>query len=161
MWLDALGINDWFRIIRFNRVLGKNLKLYRKTNSDSGANDLGFSHAHLHRFSNAQHDYLKAARTGYEFLLEHFLDKEQGGYFWTIDLEGKPIDQRKLVYGESFVIYGLVEYYLASGDKAALQQALDLYKVVQNHAHDFTNGGWIEHFEGDWTPILEPIQSWK
>ena len=114
----------------------------------------GFSHAHLHGLSDGKRDYLKAAENGYHFLLNHFFDKEHGGYFWTTDLSGKPSNQRKIVYGESFVIYGFVEYYRASKDKAALQHALDLYQVLQKRSHDSTNGGWIEHFERDWAPIL-------
>jgi mannobiose 2-epimerase len=116
----------------------------------------GFSHAHLKGFSDANRNYLKAAEQGYQFLLDHFLDREHEGYYWTTDVQGKPLDQRKIVYGESFVIYGLVEYYRASGDKGALQRALDLYQVLQKRAHDPKYGGWIEHFQRDWTPILDP-----
>jgi mannobiose 2-epimerase len=116
----------------------------------------GFSHAHLKKLGDGKRDYLKAAEQGYKFLLDHFLDREQGGYFWSTDLTGKPVDQRKIVYGESFVIYGLVEYYRASGDKAALRHATELYHVLQQRSHDATNGGWVEHFQRDWTPILDP-----
>ncbi len=114
----------------------------------------GFSHAHIKGLSTRQRDYLQAARQGYQFLLAHFLDAQNGGYYWTTDPTGKPLNQRKIVYGESFVIYGLVEYYRASGDKAALQHAMALYHVLQQRAHDPKNGGWIEHFERDWTPML-------
>jgi mannobiose 2-epimerase len=116
----------------------------------------GFSHAHLKGLSDPKHNYLKAAEQGYRFLQDHFLDQENGGYYWTTDLAGKPLDQRKIVYGESFAIYGLVEYYRASGDKTALAQAMALYHVLQKHSHDAKNGGWIEHFERDWKPILDP-----
>jgi mannobiose 2-epimerase len=116
----------------------------------------GFSHAHIKGFSDDTRNYLKAAEQGYHFLQQHFLDKENGGYYWTTDLAGKPLDERKILYGESFAMYGLVEYYRASGDKQALAQALDLYHVLQKHSHDSTNGGWVEHFEPDWRPILDP-----
>jgi mannobiose 2-epimerase len=106
----------------------------------------GFSYAHLRKLEDGKRDYLKAAEQGYRFLLDHFLDKEEGGYFWTTDLKGKPVNTRKIVYGESFVIYGLVEYYRASGDKQALQHALDLYHVLQRRSHDPKFGGWVEHF---------------
>jgi cellobiose epimerase len=116
----------------------------------------GFSHAHLHGFSDAKRDYLQAAQQGYRFLQAHFLDQSNGGYFWTTDLEGQALDRRKILYGESFVIYGLVEYYRASGDRAALDQAMQLYHTIQKHAHDAKNGGWVEHFEPDWRPITDP-----
>lgn len=116
----------------------------------------GFSHAHLKGLSSDKRNYLKAAEQGYRFLQAHFLDAEHGGYYWTTDLAGKPLNQRKIVYGESFVIYSFVEYYRASGDKQALKAAMDLYQVLQQRAHDPRNGGWIEHFERDWTPMLHP-----
>ena len=116
----------------------------------------GFAHAHLKGLSTANRNYLKAAEQGYRFLLAHFLDPENGGYYWTTDLAGKPLNQRKIVYGQSFLIYGLVEYYRASHDKEALKRAMDLYNVLQHRAHDPKHDGWIEHFERDWTPMLKP-----
>ena len=53
------------------------------------------------------------------------------------------------------MLYGLVEYYGASGDAAALQDAVDLYHKVMDRAHDAANGGWGEHFEPDWRPIVQ------
>lgn len=115
-----------------------------------------FSHVHRKGFSNGSRDYLKAAEQGYRFLTEHFLDREHGGYFWRTDLAGKPLNERKIVYGEAFVIYALVEYHRASGTAKPLQQAIELYATLQARAHDGKNGGWIEHFQRDWTPILKP-----
>lgn len=113
----------------------------------------GFAHAHLKGFSTPQRDYLKAAAQGYRFLLDHFLDREQGGYFWKTDLAGQVTNHRKFLYGNSFVIYALAEYYRASRDQEALRHALDLYRAIQKHAHDAKNRGWIEHFQRDWTPL--------
>lgn len=114
----------------------------------------GFSHAKLKNLGDGKRDYLRAAQQGYRFLLDHFLDQENGGYFWATDLDGKVVNPRKIVYGESFVMYAFVEYYRASGDKAALEHAMDLFKVLQKRSYDSKNGGWIEHFQRDWTPIL-------
>jgi len=101
----------------------------------------------------AREQYLKAARSGYEFLLNHFQDHEQGGYFWKTSLAGTPVNERKILYGESFVIYAFVEYYRATGEHEALRHALDLYHVIQERAHDRRNGGWTEHFTRDWKPL--------
>jgi mannobiose 2-epimerase len=114
----------------------------------------GFSHAHLKRLGDGKRDYLKAAQQGFRFLQARFLDEANGGYFWATDLSGKVTNPRKIVYGESFVIYGLVEYYRASGDKEALRSALALYLTLLARAHDPNHPGWIEHFERNWTPIL-------
>jgi cellobiose epimerase len=115
----------------------------------------GFSLAHRKGYGDAGHDYLQAAGQGYRFIRAHFYDADKGGYYWTTDLAGTPRDTRKIVYGEAFVIYAFVEYYRASGEVQALSQAMDLYHVLQKHAHETKNGGWIEHFDRDWTPILK------
>src|SRR6476620_12440765 len=117
-----------------------------------------FSHVHRKGYSNAQRNYLKAAEHGYRFLIEKFLDKNHGGYFWTIDLNGQVLDDRKILYGEAFVIYGLVEYYRASNDENALRHSTELYDHLQKHAYDRKNGGWIEHFTRNWKPILQPTR---
>lgn len=113
----------------------------------------GFSHAHLKGLSTAQRDYLQAAQQGYRFLLDHFLDPQHGGYFWKTDLAGQVTNDRKIVYGQSFVIYAFIEYYRASGDKEAMHHALDLYRTLEKHARDPQHGGWVEHFQRDWTPL--------
>jgi cellobiose epimerase len=113
----------------------------------------GFSHAHRRGFSDSRRDYLAAAKQGYLFLLAHFLDRENGGFFWKTDLAGQPMVDCKFLYGESFVVYAFVEYSRASGDTNALGRALELYRVIQKRLHDPKNGGWIEHATRDWTPL--------
>ncbi len=113
----------------------------------------GFSAAHRAGLSTPERDYLKAAAHGVKFLHEQMRDAEHGGYFWSVTLDGKPRDRRKRLYGEAFVIYALVEYARASGDRSALDEARQLFREVQRRAHDEKNGGWNEHFERDWTPF--------
>jgi mannobiose 2-epimerase len=115
----------------------------------------GFSHAYLKGFRDPQRDYLKAARQGYEFLQKRFLDPLNGGYYWRTDLEGKPVNDRKYLYGESFVIYAFVEYHRASGDPQPLRDVLELYRVVQKRCHDAANGGWGEHYTRDWKLLTQ------
>jgi mannobiose 2-epimerase len=115
-----------------------------------------FSHVHTKGYSRGGRNYLKAAEHGYRFLQEHFLDKEHGGYFWKTDLTGQPINPRKILYGEAFVIYALVEYSRASGERAPLHQALALFELLQAKAHDGMQGGWYEHFTREWKLIAQP-----
>jgi len=98
-------------------------------------------------------NYLRAAESGYRFLMDHFHDPENGGYFWKTDLAGKPVHDCKFLYGESFVVYALVEYHRASGDPEVLRQALDLYRTLQAKLHDPQHGGWLEHATRDWQPL--------
>jgi mannobiose 2-epimerase len=113
-----------------------------------------FAHFHLKGVRDPQRDLLAAARQGYRFLVDRLRDREHGGYYWKTDLAGQPTAQRKILYGQAFVVYALVEYYRASGDAEALRHALDLYRTIQRRARDGKHGGWIEHFERDWQPVL-------
>lgn len=115
----------------------------------------GFSLAHRLGFSSANRDYLKAADVGYRFLLDHFRDPRNGGYFWSTDLEGQVRNDRKNLYGETFVIYAFVEYFRAGGEQPALAHALELYRTLQRHTHDAAHDGWGEHYTRDWRLVTE------
>lgn len=114
----------------------------------------GFCHAHLYQYSDERRNYLEAARVGYRFLRDQMLDKQNGGYYWRVDGAGRPLQDRKIVYGQSFVIYALVEYYRATQHPEAIRLAMDLFFLLERKAHDREHGGWIEHFTADWQPVL-------
>ncbi len=116
----------------------------------------GFSVAHIKGLSDPQRDYQAAARQGYEFIRNHFQDTANGGYFMTTDLAGNPLDRRKTLYAQSFVIYAFLEYHKASADPRPRNDAIELFRLLQRKAHDGRHNGWLEHFEEDWTVITEP-----
>ncbi len=58
-----------------------------------------------------------------------------------------------MMYGQAFVIHALVEHFRATGRSNSLERARELFDVIQRRAHDKDHGGWIEHFERDWTPL--------
>lgn len=94
--------------------------------------------------------YLEMAHVAYDDLLAHFWDRENGGLFWTVKADGTPLDTHKLLYVQAFGIYGLAEYYRATNDRAPLDRALDLYRVVEKYAHDHEHLGYFEEFTRDW-----------
>lgn len=113
----------------------------------------GLSLAHRRGLCPGQQACLHAAQHGVLFLRSRMRDPVHGGYFFAVQPDGSPRDPRKLVYGEAFVIYALVEWSRASGDRTALDEALELYGLLQSKAHDARHQGWVEHFERDWTPL--------
>lgn len=113
----------------------------------------GFAHAQVKGYRDPRRDYLKAARQGFEFMVKHLRDAERGGYFWKTDLAGKTISDRKMLYGNAFVVYAFVELHRAGGDRAPLDRALELYREIQRHCHDAEHGGWGEHYTRDWQLI--------
>ena len=98
-------------------------------------------------------EYLKAATRARDYILEHFIDKEFGGVYWSVDCKGNPIDTKKQTYAIGFTIYGMSEYARATGDKVALDTAIRLYEDIENHAYDKKNNGYIEALTREWKPI--------
>jgi mannobiose 2-epimerase len=101
-----------------------------------------------------------ASKSGYDFLLAHMYDSTHGGYYSKVDDTGKPVDPRKHVYLNAFAMYGLVAYHRATGDPKALAATRDLFRVLEEKAHDKKNGGYEEFFNEDWrliTDLREPM----
>lgn len=102
---------------------------------------------------------LDAARLGYQFLQSKMLDMVDGGYYAKVTDRGVPRDTRKHAYLNSFVLYGMVAYHRASGDAAALEAAKRLFHVLESKSYDRQNGGYVEFFYTDWTPITDPKET--
>ena len=100
-------------------------------------------------------EYLDAATRAKDYILTHFIDKEYGGVYWSLDCEGKPLDTKKQTYAIGFVIYGLSEYARATGDKQALDAAIKLYHDIEAHAFDEVYGGYVEALTREWNPIAD------
>ena len=98
-------------------------------------------------------EYRDAARQGYEFLTGPMHDDEYGGYFWAVERDGTVTKPNKHLYGQSFVLYALSEFYRATGDEDARERAVDLFELFESEAYDEEHGGYVEYFEPDWTPV--------
>jgi mannobiose 2-epimerase len=97
-----------------------------------------------------------AAGIGFDFLEGRMRDREHGGYFSKVSDAGHPTDPRKHVYLNSFALYALTAYHCAVADAGALAAATDLFGILEDRAHDRQNGGYVEFFEQNWTPIVDP-----
>lgn len=100
-------------------------------------------------------EYLEAATRAKDYILQHFIDYEFGGVYWSLDYKGNPLDVKKQTYAIGFTIYGLSEYARATGDKESLDAAIKLYHDIENHALDSKNKGYIEALTRDWQPIAD------
>jgi mannobiose 2-epimerase len=91
---------------------------------------------------------LKCAKHAYRFLKEKQLDRVCGGLYWMVDYKGEPCDNRKHTYTQSFAIYGLVQYYLATKDESAIKLAIELFELVEKKCVD--DKGCLEEFDRQW-----------
>ncbi len=98
-------------------------------------------------------EYLEAATRAKDYIIEHIIDQEYGGVYWRVDCEGNPLDTKKQFYAIGFMIYGLTEYARATGDREALDYALDLYDCIEEHAFDREHNGYIEACTREWGRI--------
>ncbi len=95
-------------------------------------------------------EYLAMARWAYDDLLAHFWDQKDGGVYWRVSADGKPLDARKILYGQAFAIYGLSEYSRATGEQAPLDRAIEIYRLIERYAHDQAHLGYFEELTRDW-----------
>ena len=102
-----------------------------------------------------QQEYLSFAERAFRYLIGHFLDKEYGGVYWTVDYKGWPLDTKKQIYALSFAIYGLSEYFLATGDENAKAVSIQLYQDIVAHSYDKKHGGYIEALTREWKEISD------
>lgn len=95
-------------------------------------------------------DCLEFARHAFRFLMEHCLDRKEGGVYWSLDYRGTPLDRGKHTYAQAFALYGLSAWYEASGDRQALDAARTLFQVMEDRCRD--KGGYLEAFTRDFKP---------
>ncbi|MGI6223955.1 MAG: AGE family epimerase/isomerase [Prevotella sp.] len=98
-------------------------------------------------------EWLETATRAKDYILDHFIDKEYGGVYWSLNPDGTPKDTKKQTYAIGFTIYGLAEYTRATGDQNTLAMALKLYHDIEDHAYDAEHNGYIEALTRDWKPI--------
>lgn len=94
---------------------------------------------------------LQAAEQGVYFLLNHFWDPDNSGWYWITDQKGKILNNSKIMYGQSFAIYALAEYQLASGDQRGGEFANRTFDIIQRNASETSAGGYWEMFFKNWS----------
>ncbi len=111
------------------------------------------------RYGHEPKQMLAAAEHGYRFLRETMWDAKHGGFYWEVDPLGKPVKVNKHLYGQSFAMYALSEYAMASRRKEVVEFSLKFFEVLEKKSHDPVHGGYVEYFLPDWStpPVNEPI----
>lgn len=94
--------------------------------------------------------YRKMADYAYAYLLNTFKDTRDGGFFWTVDATGQPVNSDKYSYMQAFIIYSLAEYYRITREEQVLDEAQELFKLVDKNFYDRNDGGYFEGASRDW-----------
>lgn len=109
-----------------------------------------FTNSSVHR-ANFGEPFINIAQNGLDFLIKNFWDYKNGGWYWTCDRNGEPLNRSKLTYGQSFAIYALSEYGMASDDPRGIEWAVKTFDNLQKFAADNCYGGYYEFLEENWT----------
>ncbi|HMH24833.1 MAG TPA: AGE family epimerase/isomerase [Puia sp.] len=109
-------------------------------------------------FSAAYHhtgdpQWLSVATRAHDYLLAHFLDPVYGGVYWSVDYRGGLLNGRKQIYGLAFCLYGLSEYCIANKQGQTLEQAISLFRLIEERSYDTRRKGYYEAFTRDWQPL--------
>lgn len=111
--------------------------------------------ARLYRRYPQVEAYRHHAEAGLDFMLRHFSDEQDGGWFWMTHRDGAPHISDKITYGQAFAIYALAEYTWATSDVRGLNYANQTVDALQTHVLDSVNGGYLERFSADWVLSFE------
>jgi mannobiose 2-epimerase len=115
----------------------------------------------LARDGYRRREMLDAAEHGFRFLRDRMWDKRNGGFYWEVDASGtKSIRPKKHMYGQSFGLYAIAEFCLASKSRPALAFADESFRLWEAKAHDPRYGGYLEYFNEDWTPAAADEQGY-
>ena len=110
---------------------------------------------------------LEQARHAFHFLKGVFLDKENGGLYWSVTATGAPSDTSKHCYCQAFGIYALAAYARAEvvnsalairdgnlddGAADALKIAYELFDLIETKMRD--EQGYLEEFSRNLTPAV-------
>ena len=98
----------------------------------------------------------ETARMAFE-ALQKFLDPQHGGVYWAINRQGGMVSGKKQIYAQAFAIYALSEYFRFCGDEKALNQAIELFRLIERFSFDTEKNGYYEAFDREWN-LLEDLR---
>jgi len=140
-------------------VNGGYLTHFDKQGKDSGEDEKSliaqtrclYTCASAHRAGYGNGELAAMARHGADFLIDKMWDPQYGGFYWMMDRKGQVKIDQKIIYGQSFAIYALSEYTLATGDPRGLEYAGKVFDLLEKYGTDTRYGGYWEMFHRDWT----------
>ena len=88
--------------------------------------------------------YLLQAERAFDYITRFFIDRQYGGTYWLLTSKGEKLDPKKQVYAQAFMIYALAEYYKASGNDEAKNEAIKIYQLIEQYSYDHEHDGYGE-----------------
>ncbi|MGO9011754.1 MAG: AGE family epimerase/isomerase [Bryobacteraceae bacterium] len=99
--------------------------------------------------------YREMADWAYDYIVNKFWDAENGGVYWMLNFQGNPLSDRKQIYAQAFAMYGLAEYFRATGKAESLELAQQLFRLIEEHSYDPAWKGYLEARGRDWSALAD------
>lgn len=99
------------------------------------------------------------AATLFRSLQRHFHDAEHGGWFYSIDPQGKPLDRRKDLYTHAFIVFACAHYW-AKVREPLVESVLNAALEVIATRFSTGNGLYEALLDEDWSAVGSgPLQN--
>ena len=89
----------------------------------------GWMFSYIYNNIDKKDEYLEFAKSCIDFAKNKCIDTDERMFF-TVTKDGRPLRKRRYFFSETFYIIANAEYYMATGDKAYLEEAKKYYKFV-------------------------------
>lgn len=83
----------------------------------------------LYNIVEHRQEWLDTAKNGYDFLIRNCFDTDDRMFF-SVTRDGRPLRKRRYYFSECFAIIACAEYSRATGDKGALEKAVQTFQMV-------------------------------
>ncbi len=111
---------------------------------------LSFQRWGMEEAAERAHELLDSLQT-------RFWDGHCGGWFFSIDPEGRPLDRRKDLYALAFGLFGLATFAQVFGDRTAVALATEADDTLRRHLRH--PGGWlIPVADEHWDPVERDLR---
>lgn len=94
-------------------------------------------------------------------LCRYFRDEHHGGWFYSVDAQGAPLDTTKDLYTHAFIVFACAQYASACGDAAALDVIAETTAVIETRfsaGHGLLNAALDRGFTSVMTgPLQNPL----
>lgn len=89
----------------------------------------------------------------YKYVTDAFIDRENGGVWWSVLPSGEVLSSKKQSYAIGFAIYALSEYAMLRNSQEAKELAMQLFRSLEEKVWDTKGLGYVEALSADWTEL--------
>ena len=125
-WQDHAVDTEFGGIIN---CLDREGKVYSNDKSVWMQGRCGWMFSYIYNNIKKDEQFLKIAKSCIDFAKAHCIDTD-GRMFFTVTREGLPLRKRRYWFSETFYIIANAEYYIASGNKAYLLEAVKYFDFI-------------------------------